>query len=204
MKKEKNRNTLPAKKITQQEAKEFFLEYGKALADPEIMLKDFAVKFMPQIHSQEKIDEEMVKKISDLSLALSIETGFMLMKSVDKQYHSLALQIRRDLQEEFACKTTSEKMLVDLAVNSFIRNLCYSDRMGQIQGHIGKEYNNYRNYFSKEIDSAHRQFISTIETLKFIKQPTMKVNIKTNNAFLAEKQQFNNNRTQKDENIAPK
>lgn len=201
MKKEKNRNILPAKKITQKEAKEFFLEYGKALADPEIMLKDFAVKFMPQIHSQEKIDEEMVKKISDLSLALGIETGFMLMKSVDKQYYSLALQIRRDLQEEFACKTTSEKMLVDLAVNSFIRNLCYSDKMGQIQGHIGNEYNNYRNYFSKEIDRAHRQFISIIETLKFMKQPTMKVNIKTNNAFLAEKQQFNNNQTQKDENI---
>ncbi|MDX9964258.1 hypothetical protein [Desulfobacter postgatei] len=193
MKQEKNEKNLPVKKITQQEAKEIFLEYSKVFADPEIMLKDFILKYMPQLCSKEAGTEEAIKIMSDLSLALSIETGFMLMKSVDKQYNSLALQIRRDLQEEFACKTASEKMLVDLAVNSFIRNLCYSDKMGQTQEYIGNEYNNYRNYFSKEIDRAHRQFISAIETLKFIKQPSMKVNIKTNNAFVGENQQFNNN-----------
>jgi hypothetical protein len=185
------------KKYTRNEAKDYVLKSCEIVADPERMLRDFAEKSMSRMYSQEKVDEkdieEAKKKISDLSLALSTETGFMLMKSVNKQYHSLALQMKRNLQEEFDCKTTSEKMLTDLAVNSYIRNLCYSDRMEQIQENLGKDYNNYRNYFSKEIDCAHRQFISALETLKFIKQPSMKVNIKTNTAFVGENQQFNNN-----------
>jgi len=193
-------SSLPARKFTQQEAKDFLLEQSKTLADPEVMLKDFATKSMPQMYSQGKEDEETIKKMSDLSLALSIETGFMLMKSVDKQYNSLALQMRRDLQEEFSCEKTSEKMLVDLAVNSFIRNLCYSDRMGQIQEYLGNDYNDYRNYFSKEIDRTHRQFISAIETLKFMKQPPLNVSVKAQNAFIGDKQQFNSNSILKDEN----
>jgi len=200
----KKEEMKPARKYTSNEAKDFVLKFCEIAADPEIMLRDFAVKSMPQMYSQEKVDEkdkeETSKKISDLSLALSTETGFILMKSVNKQYHGLALQMRRDLQKEFDCKTTSEKMLVDLAVNSCIRNLHCSDRMEQIQEHLNNDFNNYRNYFSKEIDRSHRQFISALETLKFIKQPSMKVNIKTNNAFVGENQQFNNNQSQKDEN----
>ncbi len=59
------------------------------------------------------------------------------------------------------------------------------------QKHVGAQYDGYRNYLSKELDRAHRQFLSALETLKAIQQPAMKVNIKTNTAFVGENQQFN-------------
>jgi len=46
---------------------------------------------------------------------------------------------------------------------------------------------------SKEVDRANRHFLSALQTLKEIKQPELKVNIKTNAAFFGEKQEFNNN-----------
>lgn len=50
----------------------------------------------------------------------------------------------------------------------------------------------FLNFYSKEVDRSHRQFISAIETLKLMRQPSLRVNIKTNNAFVGENQQFNN------------
>lgn len=46
---------------------------------------------------------------------------------------------------------------------------------------------------SKETDSANRRLIMNIVLLKEMKQPALKINIKTNNAFVGDKQQFNNN-----------
>jgi len=46
---------------------------------------------------------------------------------------------------------------------------------------------------NRDVDLANRRLNMNIVMLKEIKQPAMKVNIKTNNAFVSENQQFNNN-----------
>jgi hypothetical protein len=193
-KSEPKKEVIPVKKFTAQEAKSFILESTRTTVDPDELLKQFANEYMPLMYANDDSkQEEIMKKLTELSFAFSSETGYTLMKAVVEEQRGLALQMKRDLQNEFDCKTPSEKALIDLMVNSYIKKLHYSNRMVHNQQYVGHQYDSYRNYLSKEIDRSYRQFISALETLKFIKQPSMKVNIKTNNAFVGEKQQFNNN-----------
>lgn len=199
----KKEEAKPEKKYGIADAKDFILYYTKSSTDPDENLKRFAEKYMPVVYSgkyNEKTQDEMLKSISDLSTTFSTDTGYLLMESLgNKDYHGLAIQMRRELQQEFDCKKPSEKVLVDMVVNAFIKKLSYSKRMENNQKYIGAEYDGYRNYLSKEIDRAHRQFLSALETLKAIKQPSFNVNVKAQNAFVAQNQQLNNHSEQPNE-----
>lgn len=185
---------VPIKKCTLQEAKNFILKCTQTTVDPNELLKKFANEYIPLLCANDNSkEEEITEKLKELSLAFSSDTGYMLMKAVNENQRGLALQMKRDFQSEFDCKAPSEKALVDLMVNSYIKKLRYSDKMEHNQEYVGHQYDSYRNYLSKEIDRSYRQFVSALETLKSIKQPSLKVNIKTNNAFVGENQQFNNN-----------
>lgn len=187
---------LPEKKFTIQEAKNYVLECAKASFDPKTELEKFSEEYMPKIVSGnpgKEIMEDLNKSLSKIAYALSIETGYALLDGIEERYRGLALEIKQALIVEFECKTIAEKTLIDLAVSSYIRNITYTKRMENNQKYIGQQYDSYRNYLSREVDRAHRQYISALESLRLIKQPALKVNVKTQNAFISEKQQFNNN-----------
>ena len=189
-------------KFTTQEAKNTAILTIQSIANADKSLKDLAEKQLPHISHGEIISDEVMKNMVAVSLAYSQESGCALMESIDPRYRGFALQLRESLQREFDCKNPSEIALVDQAVNSHIRKITYSKLMESRNEPewLSHEKVALLNFYSREIDRAHRQFISSIETLKFIKQPSIKVNVKTNNAFIGENQQFNNNQTQKDEN----
>lgn len=190
----KKEEIKPEKKYGVADAKDFIIYSTKAISDAGENLAKFAEKYMPVVYTgkyDEKTKEGMLKSIEELSATFSLDTGYILMRSVDGNYHGLASQMKRDLQEEFDCKKPSEKALVDIIVNAYVRKLVYSNKMENNQKYVGAKYDGYRNYLSKELDRAHRQFLSALETLKAIQQPAMKVNIKTNTAFVGENQQFN-------------
>ncbi len=182
------------KKYGVADAKDFIISSTKAISDPDENLARFAEKYLPVVHTgkyDQKTKEGMHKSIEELSATFSLDTGYILMRSVDGNYHGLASQMKRDLQGEFDCKKPSEKALVDIIVNAYVRKLVYSNKMENNQKYVGAQYDGYRNYLSKELDRAHRQFLSALETLKAIQQPAMNVSIKTNTAFVGENQQFN-------------
>ena len=62
--------------------------------------------------------------------------------------------------------------------------------MHQVE-YLTHEKNGYYSLISKELDRAHRQYITTLTLLQQIKQPSIKVNVKTKNAYIAENQQIN-------------
>lgn len=194
MKEKKKKECSLEKKYTAEDAKKFILESTTTQSDPNDLLRKFAYDYMPLLNAgDDSKKEEISKSLIDISFGLGITTGYSLMKAVNEEHRGLAVQMKRDMQSEFDCKTTSEKALIDLAVNAYIRNLYYSGRMLSNQDNAGNNHNNYRKYLSQEIDRAQRHYISAIETLKSIKQPALKVNVKTKTAFFADKQQFNNN-----------
>jgi len=61
--------------------------------------------------------------------------------------------------------------------------------------------------FNKGIESANRQLNADIILLQELKQPALKVNVKTNTAFVSQNQQFNinpPNKNNSNENIESK
>ncbi len=190
----KKEEVRPEKKYGVADAKDFILHSTNASSNPNENLSRFAKKYLPAVLNgklDEKTEEGMLKSIGELSMTFSQETGYVLMNSLENDYHGLAFQMKKDLQQEFNCIKPSEKALVDIIVNAYVRKLTYSNKMERNQKYLGSEQDGYRNYLSKELDRAHRQFLSALETLKAIQQPAMKVNIKTNTAFVGENQQFN-------------
>jgi len=156
-------------------------------------IKKLGEEKLPAYYAGNDPDGEAIIELNEVSRALSLDSGHNLIECVDKNYQELTFQMKQDFHKEFDCNTATEKALVDLAVSSYISKMHYTKllHLNYLKG--GKEYDNFRNSASKEIDRAHRQFMSTIECLKMMKQPSMRVNIKTNNAFVGENQQFNNN-----------
>lgn len=159
------------------------------------ILADLAEKKFPEMYASGNLMPtlEISESINKVSIALSLDTGHILAESVPERYRVFATEFKQELQKEYDCKTATEKALVDQAVNAHIRKLNYSKLM---EGHnepewLSNERVAFLNFYSREVDRAHRHFISCIETLKSMKQPVMQVNIKTKNAFVSEKQQFN-------------
>ena len=190
----KKEEIKPEKKYGVADAKDFIIHSTRASSNPSENLAGFARKYLPAVYEgilDKKTEEEKLKSIGELSMTFSQETGYILMNSLESEYHGLAFQMKKDLQQEFNCIKPSEKALVDIIVNAYVRKLTYSNKMERNQKYVGSQYEGYRNYLSKELDRVHRQFLSALETLKAIQQPAMKVNIKTNTAFVGENQQFN-------------
>lgn len=186
---------ISVKTYSKEDARKFITKSLTTITDPQYNLKNFANKHLDKALSGRISKEQQVELLEDagkLCHALGVETGYPLMESVQEINHGLAIEIKRNLEKEFDCQNYSEKMLVDLITNAYITKLSLSYKMATSQNNLGHDHDSYRNYLSKELDRSHRQFLSGLETLKFMKQPSLRVNIKTNTAFIAENQQFNN------------
>lgn len=189
----KTKDNKLIKKCSVDEARESVFRCVKAVLGTEALLKNFADKIGNFDSLKEEGHQKMNEELTDLSFAFGVETGYAVSNSAGEPYEKLALEMKRGIEKEFDCQSISEKALVDLAVNAYIRNLRYSWKMNENQTYLGQKFDGYRNYLSKEIDRAQRHYISAIETLKCFKQSSLKVSVKTNNAFIGENQQFNNN-----------
>ncbi|MCX6766846.1 MAG: hypothetical protein NT170_03680 [Candidatus Moranbacteria bacterium] len=186
---------VPVKIRTLDEAKRIAIRSYMAVFEPNAALKELAEKQLPGMRNGQEITGEVLKNADKVSLAFSLESGHALVESIEPKYRSFALQFKKDLEKEFDCKTASERALVDQAVNSHIRKISYSKSMMMRRdpGFLSHYKTGYLMFLSKEVDRAHRQFISAIETLKYCKQPTVRINVRSENSFMSQNQQFNIN-----------
>jgi len=189
----KKEEVKPAKHYSSEELRDLFVKNMKLESDPVGLLLRFSKEILPKLETGEKTSKEDDEKVLQLSHAFSIETGHALIEGVGEKYRPLTLQLKRDLEKEFDCKTTSEKLIADMAAMSYVRKMTFSNKLTSNQTYLGSDQEGYRNFLSREIDRSHRQFLSSLEILRCQKHPALKVNVKTNTAFFGEKQQFNNN-----------
>jgi hypothetical protein len=198
----KKRTGLPAKEYTSENAEAYALHCGRFSFDIESALEKFAKESLPHLFKINATSTEKdTETLNTITLAYGLKTGQPLAESVEKRLRGLVVKIKRELECEYDCKKASEKALVDIVANSYVRKLSLSKKFEICQNfeRFSNERNNYLSMLSKEIDRAHRQFLSSMEALKMINQPMLKVNVKTNNAFIGEHQQFNNNQNKNNE-----
>ena len=157
-------------------------------------------------------DEEKKKKAEStekMGLMYGLENGVWAANlDYHKNYASLA-RMRQRVIRDYNCKTSLELMLADSIVSSYWRIMKNERAINRM---IEKEDSSYSfdqlkvnvlKELNREVDLANRRLNTDIVLLKEMKQPALKVNVKTNNAFIGQNQQFND-QTQKDENNEPK
>jgi len=189
-KKEDNKN-IPAKKYTAEETKKHIMDNTKSPYEPEELLTRFSRKSLPELFSSGQITEKIAEEISNIHRMFSLETGHALLEGIAENQRPLVLQLKKEIMKEFDCTKPSEIALADQVAFSYARKMAFSNILESNLKYFGSKYDGYRNFLSKEIDRAHRQFLSSLESLKNAKQPPLKVNLKSNNAFVGQNQQFN-------------
>ena len=201
------------KKFTEAETRNMIKEYLKADCDPNVIFKNAAKQLETYTGSNnkkevEKIKKELVENSDKHLMALGLETHYALAEMTAVRYRPLVIEVARQIEKEYDCKTPSEKVLTEIVAGAYVKIIEFSKRFNDCTNieFLSNEKNGYYTMLSKEVDKAHRQLIMALTTLKQIKNPPVEFNVKAKTAFLAQNQQINavNNPVQQDENINPK
>ncbi|MFA5124754.1 MAG: hypothetical protein WC473_02935 [Patescibacteria group bacterium] len=182
-----------ARKIT----KDLILKNGTYDCDPRYTLDRASKSIIPKIHIEGKnisdLSEEELELISRLNIDCGLDNDLSMVEAVEARYRGLVMNLRRGLIKEYNCSTYSEKALVDMIIGAYARNLTYSKKLLCLKDseYISSEGNGMMGIASKEIDRANRHFLTALETLRQLKQPSMNINVKTKNAFISQNQEFN-------------
>ena len=184
-------------KFTVDEVKKKALEFFALPADANQIANELGPDLTKYINGDEKDRKEtemsVRTKASDLLHALSLDSHFALMESVDEKYRGFAKELSVQLVDEYKCTTSLEKALIEVIAGSFIRIIDNSRRLNNELGasSITPNRNIYIANLSKQLDRSNRQFQSAISTLKQLKAPSIELNIKTKNTFISQNQQIN-------------
>lgn len=200
------------KKFTTDEIRDMVKSGLHLNCDPAEILKTAAEKVNAYLVASDKKAEEIKKDMFDshreVLNSLGLETHYAIAETVGKRHQPLVIEVARQVEKEYDCKTASEKILVQIVAGTYGKIIEYSSLMNNniVNLGIGGDKNNYLAMLSKELDRAHRQLITALVTLRQIKNPPVELNVKAKTAFVAQNQQINavNNPAQEHENIEPK
>ncbi len=185
------------KRYTPEDAKALLLQNSKVKGDLGDALERCSEIFSrPKSKGRRDKDEEQ-RELQEPALsamfALEVETHVALMDSFNEKYRGMAKELCAQIIRENNCSTHMEKMLAETIAGSFVRYIDSSKRYNSyVPGDsTSSEQNHLLAVMSKQIDRAHRQFLSSFAMLRQIKQPQLEVNIRAKNAFVAGNQQIN-------------
>ena len=202
MKKQKNK---PIKKELELENLKKIEDLKQTLSNPELFHSKEDIYLRKRALDEANLSKEERKDISEKLIMLhGLENGYWS-SSISYSKHTPALsKMRKKIIDEYKCKDTFELMMVDRIVVSFFRIIRYEtiyNRMvedGDGQFNFNQLAVNTLKEINKGLEIAHRQHSNNIILLKELKQPNLKVTVKTGNAYFAENQQINNNNGNED------
>lgn len=186
------------KKLSREEAKDMVMKSAIVIGDIDNTL-DQLTELLPKwkdvdLKKDPKAKEEFDKKVSATMYGFESETHVALMESFNERFRGSAKVICKQFIKDLDCKNDFEKLLAESATMAFMRYMDASRRLNNcfdVDNLITPNKTAYMAMLSKERDRAHRQYLSTIATIKQLKSPTIEMNIRTKNAFVAQNQQIN-------------
>lgn len=145
----------------------------------------------------DSLDDTMEKNRDIVTKALRMhefEKHIALAESVPEYLRTMTMKICKDLSKEYNCTTVAEKALAEIVAMNFARTMFFSQKLSKLmvgEVSVDEVWIKYYTFVSKELDKAQRQYTTALTTLQQLKSPTLKVNLKAETAFIADKQQIN-------------
>lgn len=117
------------------------------------------------------------------------DKGVLLINSVPSLYQVFALDFCKKLQFEYKCKTDSEKSLAEITAINFVRVLDIQKKLANLTVSATTRYDvQYVAVLSKELDRAERHYLTSLQALRTLRNPSFELNIKANNAVIGNNQ----------------
>jgi len=141
------------------------------------------------------VSDEVQELARQASMIIGLDNHYPLVCAVKDEYKPLAVEFANQLFKEYEVKSSGEKALVQVIINSYIQLLHNSRRYNNNSDveFLSPERTKHLAMLGKQIDRANRQFLSALSMLHQMKSPPLNVNIKAHTAFIAQNQQLNNN-----------
>ncbi|MBU0976354.1 hypothetical protein KJ918_06145 [Patescibacteria group bacterium] len=191
------------KKMSVDEVKEVISTSTHIDSDPRELYKKLGER-IPEIREEgetpDENDELLIKRAVYID---NFDNSSMLVETVGQNYRPFITNFVNTLIDEYECVTPSEKALTQIAASAYVRMIMASKKLNDAHyyEYLSHERNGYLASLSKEVDRASRQFVHTVQTLKQLKSPPLKINVKTKAAYIAQNQQLIDNRGKTDETI---
>lgn len=200
-----------ARKLTPTEidtAKHRLMESLKSAFSSEDIMEKLWKEYIPVVRTGDARKLVRTKEHIDLfRQALTIyglDNHVPLSETVERQYWPLVSEFSNQLIKDYSCRTSGEKALAETIASAYIRILVISRRLnGALTPEtvkISREHTTFYSMLSKELDRANRHFTSAFQMLVRLKQPPLNVHLKTQNAYVAQAQQFNMGKPEPKEN----
>lgn len=147
----------------------------------------------------DKQQKELNELLDPMIYAFMLDNGTLLTsipREQEKQYGLFA--IRNRLIAEHNCQSAAELILVDEIAAAYWRLMQYESYASRTPEKENGGWSvtqlsvNFLKESRKQIEQAHRQIDVSLSMLKNLKQPQLKVNVKTENAYFAQNQQVIN------------
>ena len=157
-------------------------------------ISDEIRELMLQLGSDEAIEREkaqalLLEKRDKVLDACETDSHIALLESFDHHYHEMALELTAQFIAENDCRTVAEKMQAEIIIGYFIRILeCSRKLNGAFDPYWmpSKERNKLITLLMKQVDLATRHFHASLALFRQWRMPAISLNIKTNNAFVAQ------------------
>ncbi len=198
MKKQKNK--LINRKVELKDL-EKIEELRQAISSSDLFHRKEDEYLRKRVLNKKNLTKEEVENISDeLVMMHGLENGYWVSHISYNKHASTLSRVREKIINENDCKNTIELMIVDRIVASYWRIIRYETILNRFVENEKGQFSfsqlsiNALKEVNKGLEIAHRQHSNNIILLKELKQPNLKVTVKTDNAYFAENQQINNNK----------
>jgi HD superfamily phosphohydrolase len=186
------------KKFDSESAKKIVLSSVTFPNNKDSLLKDLSENILPKLITLQGDElKETTDRFNEKSMLLlrllESDSHVGIMESFTEKYQMLSLEMCKKIIKEFDCSNEAEKALAELIVNAYLRVIDNSRRLNNEFEcrNITPNRNVFIANLSKQLDRAHRQFTSTLMTLKQMKSPQIEMNIRATTAFVSQNQQIN-------------
>ena len=181
--------------IYEQMARQFLAESTTLPIDPHILLQNLGLVIKKFHDAEDKGDvgKELLEKLNEAISIVSLDSHYGLAKATIEDLRPFAIEFSRQLVAEYDCITPTEKALVETIAAAYIRILEFTGYMTRMtrDERCSMILSGAYKVASQELDRANRHFINAVSTLKQLKSPTMNIQVKATNAFVAQNQQVN-------------
>lgn len=123
------------------------------------------------------------------------QNGALLTSIVPEIYRTFAVDMLRKIQDEYKCKTVSERATAEIVTISFIRMLVIQDRINSYlsEGKTTELGVKFMAVMSKELDRANRHYTIALQSLRMLNQPSINVNVRSNTTIVGQHQVIQEN-----------
>lgn len=170
--------------------------------DFELLGTNYDARYILEKANEEDNSEKSVDAHSKLNdtfyykamTLLEFDKGILMLNAIPDLHRVFALELFKDIQKEYDCKTATEKSLAEVLTLNFIRILETQRQITYSESNAKTKYDfQYVEILSKELDRAQRHYLSSLQALRMVKMPQLEVSIRTQNAFVGNNQVLQKN-----------